>query len=87
MPRSDHGPLSRADCNHLLFIPYRGILLAVDPLDALTATPRPKAPEDTAPAAASWLNNPASIERLKTLAQQLAEDQPWTPPTAQESPT
>ena len=47
----------------------RGIVSAVDPLDALTDS-NPKAPApDTAPAAAAWLRNPHAIEKRKTYAQ------------------
>jgi hypothetical protein len=68
-----------------MLIPYRGILPPVDPLEALTATPRPKALEDSAPAAADWLNNPASIERLISPAQRLAAEPAWVEPGRQES--
>jgi hypothetical protein len=51
-----------------------GITPAVDPLQSLTDTSRKQPATDTAPAAAAWLHNPASIEKRKTCAQLLIED-------------
>jgi hypothetical protein len=45
-----------------------GITPAVDPLQSLTDTSRKQPATDTAPAAAAWLHNPASIEKRKTCA-------------------
>ena len=63
-------------------IPYRGILTAVNPLDALTDS-SPKDKPDTAPAAAAWLRNPEPIKQKLTCAQRLMLDLEqngeWTP--------